>query len=490
MNNMGNTESKPPPAPLRVDDPYPTNAGADGVSLSMAEACAQCKLSVVPGISSSTVKLDRLFGSASPQECDSFQKAREAAIKGKMSFSDFKGQFKAGKLMSPKQIDGETYCEVRTFKDTEQEAAFKDAGELFTEMGFLPGNFPVVRVRKQATGGSFSLETKAIITPSIPFKMTFNRDDIPIKQMTLYHPCPVRIDAVQADAVLSLNDPSDTTNKYIILVPLVLSNNEEPSVKFFNKIVPSTSAIAEPNPITGQYTVQDVPTGNDWTLSQLFSTDSISGGNFDVRNGYFVWEGIPALERYTARNDAQVVRTSWRRVGSPGPTYILLEKPLQIGGIDLATLLRSLPVTPPSEAIHPIPERGVVYKQGPPEGCSAVTGSTTVEHYTELKAGESCDPFLNNALRAKVGEKQFGPQKFWNGFFYFLAGVAMLIGAYIAITMVLGQADQTVRLRAEDVGKVAAVWARGAKEKMKMMSTAVRSFNRTASKNEQVEEAV
>ena len=483
MNNMGAGESKPPPPPLRIDDPYPGNKGIDGISISMSEACARCELAVTPGISSSTAKLTRLFGSASEQECSNLQQAISDTVNGKMSYGDFKGQFKSGNLMIGKNIDGEQYCQVYGFKDNAQEAELDNIAKWGA--AYNAGLLPMVRVRKQVTGGSFSLDTKAIITPSIPFKMSFNNEEIQINQMTLYHPCPIRIDAVQTDAVLSLNDPSDTKNKYIILVPLVQSNIRTSSTRFFNKIAPSTSRIESPNPITGQFNVEDVATGNDWTLTQLFTPEQVASGKFLVQNGYFVWEGIPNLERYKVRDDAQVVRTSWRRSGSPGPTYILLEKPLSIDATDLATLIQTLPVTPPTEAIHPIPDKGIVYKQGPPEGCSATPASdtstnwfgSTTEQFTEIKAGDSCDPFLNNALDSRVGSKPYTPQKFWTGFFYFLTIVFMFLGAYIAMVIVIGEGDQTVKMRTEDMGKISAVWAKNIKEKLANLGEKIRNFN-------------
>lgn len=491
MNNMGAGESKPPPPPLRIDDPYPGNKGIDGISISMAEACATCELAVSPGISSSTAKLTRLFGTAGEQECNNLIKAVMDTVAGKMSYGDFKGQFKTGNLMVTKYIDGEPHCQVYGFKDDAQEALLDDIFKWGA--AYNAGLLTMVRVRKQAAQGSYSLDTKAIITPSIPFKMAFNGQEIQINQMTIYHPCPIRIDSVQTDAVLSLNDPSDTKNRYIILVPLVLSNNDEPSVKFFNKIVPSASMIKSPNPITGQYNVEDVATGNDWTLTQLFTPKQVENGKFLVENGYFVWEGIPYLERYKIRDDAQVVHTGWRRSGSPGPTYILLEKPLQIGAIDLATLIQSLPVTPPADAIHPIPDKGIVYKQGPPEGCSAAPaassedtmfdwfgGTTTAEGFTGIKSDDSCDPFLNNARNPDIGAKQMTPQKFWAGVFYFLTFVFMFLGAYVAMIIVIGEGDQTTRFRTEDFGKVSAVWAKNFKEKLAGIGQSIKNLTSMA----------
>lgn len=378
-----------------------------------------------------------------------------------MTFGDFKRQFKAEKLMRSKTIGGETYCEVLGFKDSKQDSEITDIAKFKTA---LNGNQLVsARVRKQVTGGSFSLDTKAILTPSIPFKMTFNGKDITIKTMTLFHPSPVRVDASQADAVLCLNDPSDTTNTHILLVPLVSSNFEEPSVTFLRKVVPSTTVFANLNPITGTYTEEDVATGNDWSLTKLFSVDESANGNSAVTNGYFVWEGIPSLERYFKRNDSQIVHTGWRRSGSPGPTYILLEKPLQIGATDLATLFRVLPVTNPLEAIHPIPQKGVTYKQGPPpENCDTTQGffGGSIERYTQLNPSQTCDPFLNNAINPSVGKKQYTPQMFWSAFFYFLTFVAMFVGAYIAMIIILGEGDQTVRFRSEDIGKLMALWVK------------------------------
>jgi hypothetical protein len=86
--------------------------------------------------------------------------------------------------------------------------------------------------------------------PSMPFKLAYNGVEIVVKNMVLYHPCPVRIENVQYDAVLQLNDPSmgsarRSENDTIILIPLAGSNRPDEAGQLISKIAPFITGLAD-----------------------------------------------------------------------------------------------------------------------------------------------------------------------------------------------------------------------------------------------------
>ena len=264
---MGGGGSRPAPQPTIVEeDPpagsgessiiYPNRAGTprlDGLTRSMANECDGCNLQVTMGITSSSIKLSREFGEVTDLQCKKYKDDKKRVTDKKMSFQDFLGNVKAGKYL--RNLDN-GYCEQITM--TEEDAKkFKNIGE------FDENKLQSVRIQKVSSGG-FSSDTKIKLTPSIPFKLTFKGQEIDVKTMSVYHPCPLRIEGVQPDAVFSLNDPSfDDKSEYIILIPLTAKNTADPSIALFDKILPQINALMVPE-ATGQYMTRNVATGANW----------------------------------------------------------------------------------------------------------------------------------------------------------------------------------------------------------------------------------
>jgi hypothetical protein len=159
----------------------------------------------------------------------------------------------------------------------------------------------------------------------------------------------------------------------------------------------------------------------------------------------------------------------------------MLEKPLPVSPNDLAALIRSLPVTDWTDAIHEVfsPENGVLYKQGPP---GANCGTPMREHmdnewanklYGETSALGSaisdevgCDPFS----AVNVPDKGFSTKKILTLVFNVLVLVAAAIGAYLALAAVARMYDVEYTDFTKGIGKVVAVYAKNLQGKIGKLS--------------------
>lgn len=95
-----------------------------------------------------------------------------------------------------------------------------------------------------------SAQNKLYIKPSMPFKLAYNGLEITVDKMVLYHPCPVRIENIQYDAVLQLNDPSlssitESKNDTVILIPLAGTNRPDEAGALISKIAPFITGLAD-----------------------------------------------------------------------------------------------------------------------------------------------------------------------------------------------------------------------------------------------------
>lgn len=388
--------------PTVIEDPYPPSESIDGISIAGAENCGFCELSVNQNISTSSVKLRREYGTTSVEECGRLANDIQRVKNREMAFDEFKRNLQNAKYLRPGaslagsgtqsfagrtvgqgasqagQAVGRRFCERVMFDES-------DAANI-KNMGDYEGNQDKLRVLRiqEVSSRAYSSETKLHITPSIPFAMKFLNKEIQITRMTLYHPCPVRLENKQYDAVLSLNDPVDNP-EVVILIPIegVLMGGGK-SAQFFSRLVSYVPGILLPN-ANGEYESIDVPTGSDWSLTNLIET-AVKGDKNVISSGYFIWQGQPTYEQYISEDTPDVRRYSWRPSGRPSPGYFLFEKPLKATSMDLMTLQR-LPMTPPAEAIHPIPKR---YFYRPYQCPKSGKEKFTVEKFTD-----ECDPFKN-----------------------------------------------------------------------------------------------
>lgn len=467
---MGGGGSKPAPSqPLIIDEPEPVRPITDGIAISMAGECDTCSILVDPNISSSSVKLRREFGDITFSQCSKLRKDENDLRNTRISLQDFLARMQGGEYSRP--VGDGSQCETVTINEN----ALKDiktVNDYFSRAGSaLQGS----RIRKVSQGG-FSRDTKVRITPSIPFKVVVNatlnkrptRLDVTVTDMMLYHPSPIRLENVQHDAVLSLNDPATVgPGNVVILIPLVAKSVSSPSSEFMSRVLGNMSDLLAPDPSTGRYPEIDAPTGAGWSLNKILPTDPETN---TVTSGFFVWEGAPELERYVAEDTRSVRRTSWRPRGSRGPMYVMLDTPMSMTGTDYATLLR-FPVTPPGEAVHRIIDGTLVYKCGRPAEAATAPTETT-EGFTiggmALREGyrqkKTCDPFFANY------EKDYGysPDRMLTVLFNVLTFVAIGIGAWLALIFVGDlRSDKFFQTLSFGAGRVFIRVIKGAQEKAK-----------------------
>lgn len=486
---MGNGGSTPAP-PTVIEQEPPAGSGEssvvypdrpdtprlDGITRALANECSGCQLQVVSGISSSSVKVSREFGVVGENQCLRYQRDLKKVRDRMMSWQDFLNNLQAGRYL---RNLGNGYCE--------QVDLPSDVAETVTKVEeFDEGKLRSLRIQQLSSGG-FSADTKARFTPSIPFKVRFTAGggttDILVKTMTLYHPCPLRLEGVQPDAVLSLNDPSFDNPNYVVLVPLVGRNVPSSSVDFLQKIMSQVVTVAQADPSTGQYVGRDIPTGASWTLSKLFTVQPSGDTNFNVTDGFYEWKGMPALER--KRTDGPgTITYSWVESGSPSPRYIMLDTPVVCNPADLATLTATMPVTPASDAIHAVLynnnpfQRGIVHKQGPSGASCSVKESFTGDLQGAYSLGEqglqsylggssqeeeACDAWTLWA-RATAG-KGFTTQQITTLIFNSMVFIAMCVGAYLAFNAVLRYYDVEYSKLSEMIGKLTAVFAKNLSQK-------------------------
>ena len=470
---MGGGGSRPAPQPTIVEeDPpagsgessiiYPNRAGTprlDGLTRSMANECDGCNLQVTMGITSSSIKLSREFGEVTDLQCKKYKDDKKRVTDKKMSFQDFLGNVKAGKYL--RNLDN-GYCEQITM--TEEDAKkFKTIGE------FDENKLQSVRIQKVSSGG-FSSDTKIKLTPSIPFKLTFKGQEIDVKTMSVYHPCPLRIEGVQPDAVFSLNDPSfDDKSEYIILIPLTAKNTADPSIALFDKILPQVNALMVPE-ATGQYMTRNVATGANWSLASIFTPSTRNGDSFEVKNGYYEWKGMPALEReksevYNAWTNQSTISYSWKESGKPSPRYIMLDTPVAISSSSLSSITQTLPVTPSTDAVHAVLynsdplRRGIVHKQGPPNpACPR-------ENFADMNGVKEdfCDDWTAWAQDTKT--TGYTTQQIFTLIFNVLVFIAMGVGTYLAFSAILRLYDIELKNVSAGLGKITAVVFKSLKQK-------------------------
>jgi len=488
---MGGGGSKPPPSPTVVENPPPAGSDErsvvypdrpneprlDGLTRALANDCApgNCILEVVPGISSSSVRISREFGVVSENQCRRFTTDKKRVDDQQMSFRDFLNRLQSGAYL---RNLGNGYCEQVEFSSDV-------ASTMKTSRDYDESKLRSVRIQKIESAG-FSANTKARFTPSIPLKMMYGGKEITVSTMTLYHPCPLRIDSVQPDAVLSLNDPSFGDPDTVVLVPLIGRNSADPSVSFFEKIAPEIVSVSAEDPASGQYLTRDIPTGANWSLSKLFGISAAKGGNVEVTNGHYRWKGMPALERKRVES-GNTITYSWEPAGKATPTYIMLDTPVAIGPSDLATITQRLPVSPPADSIHAvlysgtdILNRGIVHKAGPAVPCSAETPARESFTNADLNAitNESCDAWETWAQTAEGNG--YTTDMIITLIFNVALTIAAAVGAYIALVAVAKFYDVELRGLSETIGKIIGVYAKDLKQKVAFVKNAVGNLRSAA----------
>lgn len=456
MNNMGGGGSKPAQqsGPRIIERPNPSlgmfRSFSDGLEVSKSQNCSEnCGIVITPSVSVSSMDITRTYGFVSREKCSSYTKFVKEVDEGRMTFEDFKRKLENGELYRfgggrPWIIWDESQtnvCGQLKIKDGE---TFKSIDEL---KSMPESKLSVRRIQQIVDGKDFSSETKVTIIPSIPPSISVNGNQVVVNRMTLYHPCPLRIEGIQYDAVLSLNDPSDKAAKTIVLVPVKVTPKAGQDALFLGRIAAYVPRVSDENPVTGEVSKATVPTGNNWNLTSIIPIKE----NGEIKSGFYMWTAADTYEKYVqsdtraqtpreilARGTGDIVY-DWRPV--KGPDYVMIRNPISMSPADFASL-QSIPATPPSEAIHPVPtEPRVIYKSGllPEEDCSKKSATSTVaslfgkESFTlDENTQESCDPFTAFANAPQKGPT-ISDLLSWLGAFVLL--IALAAGVYVGLQL-------------------------------------------------------
>jgi hypothetical protein len=522
----GQSTPSPPPPPRITQDPYPSQRGLTNLSLApgTTAACVNCDIGLDARATTSSVKLMRDFGNISDVECQRYQKDLDAVRANELSFRDFFTNLQDGVYSRPvsERTDEfgvkREYCEQVMFGD-EDAAKVNSLAEFNANIGKLK----TVRIRQVTGGGSFSSGTKAKFKLSIPIKAKYvaqlNKSSPPVKRLvrnpwrwettpgtdtmtpifeeitismlTMYHPSPLRIENVQHDAVLSINDPSDPSARTVILIPLKTSNTGDESADFFNKLAKHLTTISAADSVTGLYPETDIPTGNDWNIKQIFWLDKPGADNISkVTDSFFTWMGAGSYNRVVLKGifdpPGGEIHYGWKPDGVQ-VRYFMLQTPVSISTTDLSFLTRSLPPTPAEEAIHKIPDPATsgnpktLYKKATGPGASANCGVVR-ERMTNPGQGDilaslftgggmedllvgadgtplidknSCNPFLDNAKKATAEPSLFTPTKAAAFFFNFMILIALAVGTWLGLFFVVNKNfDYSFMNFSKDAGKV------------------------------------
>ena len=202
--------------------------------------------------------------------------------------------------------------------------------------------------------------TKIVINPTIPFEFNFNGEKETVSRLELYHPSPIRIENVQHEAVLVLIGATKSS----IYVPIV--SGPTPTTLFVSRIATYMRNLtaAQPDKDTKEYEKVQVPTGKDWSLSDIFTKD----------DSFFTWtmhewrkeplQGREALE--ALRNGYLAYK--WVPASTGDKRVIFMQNPITISDSDLR-VIQELPMTDPSLPENSIQLDKLFYKAGPPKGC-------------------------------------------------------------------------------------------------------------------------
>ena len=237
-----------------------------------------------------------------------------------------------------------------------------------------------------------------VITPFSPFAATFNGKHAVFTEVRLYHPAPLRVEGVQADAVLQCMDGESMT----LFIPLVKSAGGSGSaVSFLSTIAAQldpgkSSGLGIVNKDSGNYETITVPTGGDWSLTQLV----------DGKDPYFTWMNSE-LQQYTKSDSECFRRIGWKN--TEGAQVIYFQNPVTVSASDIekltATVMPVMPASVLSTVQHPL------YSKGNAKNCPPILPSLK-------KPGFKMDKGLNSFMT------------------YFMILAAALLGIVVAIAFV------------------------------------------------------
>jgi hypothetical protein len=387
--------------------------------------------------------LERVFGPISKDQTIAYGNDLQDVKDRKMSLQDFLRKLQSGGYYRPVN---DNYAEQVMFLADDLKN-IKTVADVDSNAGKLQ----VTRIRKIAAGSiGYSEDTKLTIVPSVPFSYTFNGAAVSVKMMTLYYPCPVRVENVQYDAVLSLGDPSETDSNFVLLVPVrAVANPNYASDQFFSKIATYIPGILHPKP-DASFDPVNVPTGSDWNISSILPVTGNAEGQPEVAGALYAWRGVPRKSLIVSSSTDTNTRYGWtdlsmgltpqqRRSIPASRQYIMLAEPIQVGSATISAI-QALPVTPPEQAIDGVPSKGVFYKSvicASKKEKKTQSSSSNQEHFDN---GENCDPFSTAPTPPPVDSDLL-----FNVIMGMLGAIAIFVGVYFAVSYAGGPGANVVK---------------------------------------------
>jgi hypothetical protein len=181
-----------------------------------------------------------------------------------------------------------------------------------------------------------------VLRPFSPFVAVFNGRQFTFSELLLYYPAPVRVEGLQADAVLQCNSGTELE----IFIPLKKGSTTGASGAFLSavsqRLDPATSAgLGIVNKDSNQYERFDIVTGQDWSLTNLVTTDA----------PYFTWVDS-TLEQYVKADLMCDRYIGWR--SKPGPQVIYFQNPVPVSAADIDKLTATVRAVMPNTVLSNI----------------------------------------------------------------------------------------------------------------------------------------
>jgi hypothetical protein len=181
-----------------------------------------------------------------------------------------------------------------------------------------------------------------VLRPFSPFVAVFNGRQFTFSELLLYYPAPLRVEGLQADAVLQCNSGTELE----IFIPLKKGSTTGASGAFLSavsqRLDPATSAgLGIVNKDSNQYERFDIVTGQDWSLTNLVTTDA----------PYFTWVDS-TLEQYVKADLMCDRYIGWR--SKPGPQVIYFQNPVPVSAADIDKLTATVRAVMPNTVLSNI----------------------------------------------------------------------------------------------------------------------------------------
>lgn len=440
------------------EDPKPTLEPIAGVSVSGAKECSDCVLSLGTNVSTSMVTLtrsateDALEDAPSPCDADKSTErpGRQSALKvpGEVA-CELNGLTTYHRTVPRDQIAAKTHCDPG-WEEWSREGLAGGASVKIRCFGPCPGgqringgerwkcedsnstwNWGAARnenvqrdhrpqynvvlnpVASAARDVKWASNKKMFITPDKPIKLKFNRQEFTVSEMSIYRPCPIRIENIQADAVLSLNDYSTPGATHVVLIPISAGVSFGPAGDFIGRVMQNVNAFVM-DESTKQYAPIEMPTGNDWAITRLLPTGS---ENNVVASAYFTWTA-GEFTPVTISESATHIHRGWQQKN--GITTIMMKEPALVSYMT-STYLTMLPYAPSAESAPPPPSQ-YKFKKGE---CLTCPGAPAV------------DPAKLEEAQEQAKKKWMAPSTLVNGMIGLIISLAGFIAIYYALSWAL-----------------------------------------------------